>query len=188
MSLSFSVLSLSSSLLNKIVIIITTKTLSLLLLLLYLLLLLLLLLLSLSLLLLGVINKSHSLVFCFVFLLFFFLVLLKIVELDGFPDNVGFEEDDDLLLKHGIEVKIPSIPDEPMIVNGEIQEPLEKSEFDINFLGINGKEVKSNVRVRRKIWFAPSTRTFSNLISVTVRKNMFSSDNLARHLTDLNLS
>ena len=158
------------------------------LLLLLLLLLYLLLLLSLSLLLLGLINKSHSLVFCFVFLLFFFLVLLKIVELDGFPDNVGFEEDDDLLLKHGIEVKIPSIPDEPMIVNGEIQEPLEKSEFDINFLGINGKEVKSNVRVRRKIWFAPSTRTFSNLISVTVRKNMFSSDNLARHLTDLNLS
>ena len=119
---------------------------------------------------------------------FFFLVLLKIVELDGFPDNVGFEEDDDLLLKHGIEVKIPSIPGEPMIVNGEIQEPLEKSEFAINFLGINGKEVNSNVRVRRKIWFAPSTRTFSNLISVTVRKNMFSSDNLARHLVDLNLS
>ena len=160
----------------------------LLLLLLLLYLLLLLLLLSLSLLLLGLINKSHSLVFCFVFLFFVFLVLLKIVELDGFPDNVGFEEDDDLLLKHGIEVKIPSIPDEPMIVNGEIQEPLEKSEFDINFLGINGKEVKSNVRVRRKIWFAPSTRTFSNLISVTVRKNMFSSDNLARHLIDLNLS
>ena len=187
MSLSFSVLSLSSSLLNKIVIIIIiTKTLSLLLLLL---LYLLLLLLSLSLLLLGLINKSHSLVFCFVFLLFFFLVLLKIVELDGFPDNVGFEEDDDLLLKHGIEVKIPSIPDEPMIVNGEIQEPLEKSEFDINFLGINGKEVKSNVKVTgRKIWFAPSTQTFSNLISVTVRENMFSSDNLARHLFDLNLS
>ena len=149
-----------------------------------LLLLLLLLLLSLLLLLLlGLINKSHSLVFSL-----FFLVLLKIVELDGVPDNVGFEEDDDLLLKHGIEVKIPSIPDEPMIVNGEIQEPLEKREFDVNFLGINGKEVKSNVRVRRKIWFAPSTRTFSNLISVTVRKNMFSSDNLARHLTDLNLS
>ena len=116
------------------------------------------------------------------------LVLLKIVELDGFPDNVGFEEDDDLLLKHGIEVKIPSIPDEPMIVNGEIQEPLEKREFDINFLGINGKEVKSNVKVGRKIWFAPSTQTFSNLISVTVRENMFSSDNLARHLFDLNLS
>ena len=57
-------------------------------------------------------------------------------------------------------MKIPSIPGEPMIVNGEIHEPLEKSEFDINFLGINGKEVKSNVRVRRKIWFAPSTRTF----------------------------
>ena len=126
--------------------------------------------------------------FCVFFVFFFFLVLLKIVELDGFPDNVGFEEDDDLLLKHGIEVKIPSIPGEPMIVNGEIQEPLEKSEFDINFLGINGKEVKSNVRVRRKIWFAPSTRTFSNLISVTVRKNIFSSDNLARHLVDLNLS
>ena len=85
-------------------------------------------------------------------------------------------------------MKIPSIPGEPMIVNGEIQELLEKSEFDINFLGIDGKEVKSNVKVGRKIWFAASTLTFSNRISVTVRKNMFSSDNLARHLVDLNLS
>ena len=84
-------------------------------------------------------------------------------------------------------MKIPSIPVEPVIVNGEIQEPLEKSEFDINFIGINGHEVKSNVKVGRKIWFAPCTRTFSNLISVTVRKNMFSSDNLTRHLVELNL-
>ena len=82
------------------------------------------------------------------------------MQLDGFPDSVGIEQNDDLLLKHGIEVEIPSIPREPVIVNGEIQEPFFKSEFDITFVGINGKEVKSKVKFGRKIWFSPFPRAF----------------------------
>ena len=83
------------------------------------------------------------------------------MQLDGFPDRVGIEENDDLLLKHGIEVDIPGIPGEPVIVNGEIQEPFFKSEFDITFVGINGKQVKSKVKLGRKIWFSPFPRAFS---------------------------
>ena len=81
------------------------------------------------------------------------------MQLDGFPDSVGIEENDDLLLKYGIEVDIPGIPGEPVIVNGEIQEPFFKSEFDITFVGINGKQVKSKVKLERKIWFSPFLRT-----------------------------
>ena len=114
--------------------------------------------------------------------------LLQVVQLDGFSDSVGIEDEDELLLKHGIEVEIPNIPGEPVILNGEIQEPLDKNEFNISFVGINGKEVKTKVKLGKKIWFAPSTRTFSNLISVTDRKSMLRSENLARHLVQLNLS
>ena len=110
------------------------------------------------------------------------------MQLDGFSDSVGVKGEDELLLKHGIEVEIPSIPGEPVILNGEIQEPFDKNEFDISFVGINGKEVKTKVKLGKKIWFAPSTRTFSNLISVTDRKSMLCSENLARHLVQLNLS
>lgn len=117
-----------------------------------------------------------------------FFRLLQVVQLDGFSDSVGIEGEDELLLKHGIEVEIPSIPGEPVILNGEIQEPLDKKEFDISFVGINGKEVKTKAKLGKKIWFAPSTRTFSNLISVTDRKSMLRSENLASHLVQLNLS
>ena len=75
------------------------------------------------------------------------------MQLDGFPDSVGIEENDDLLLKHGIEVDIPGIPGEPVIVNGEIQEPFFKSEFDITFVGINGKQVKSKVKLGKRFGF-----------------------------------
>ena len=82
------------------------------------------------------------------------------MQLDGFPDSVEIEENDDLLLKHGIEVEASSIPGEPVIVNGESKEPLFKSEFDITFVGINGKEVKSKVKLGRKIWFSPFPSAF----------------------------
>lgn len=76
------------------------------------------------------------------------------VQLDGAPDNVGSEEVDDLLLRYGIEVEIPSISGSPEIVGGEIQDPLTKNKFDISFVGIDGAEVTSKVKIARKIWFA----------------------------------
>ena len=41
---------------------------------------------------------------------FFFFRFLQVVQLDGLSDRVGLEGEDDLLLKHGIEVEIPSFP------------------------------------------------------------------------------
>lgn len=109
------------------------------------------------------------------------------VQLDGVPDGAGSEEDDDLLLKHGTEVEIPSIPGAPVVKSGEIQDPLDKSKFDITFVGINGKEVKSKVKIARKIWFASSTKTFSNIISVSDRKGVVCSQKLTNHFNQLYL-
>ena len=81
----------------------------------------------------------------------------KVVELDGIPNGVGNKVADDLLLRYGTEVEIPSIPGAPEIVGGEIQDPLKKNKFDIAFVGINGKDVTSSVKIARKIWFAGTT-------------------------------
>lgn len=84
------------------------------------------------------------------------------IQLDGPPDGIGDEEATDLLLRHGTEVEIPGVPGSPVIVSGEVQDLLTKNTFDVTFVGINGKEVKSKVKVARKIWFAASTRTLKS--------------------------
>ncbi|XP_022786520.1 uncharacterized protein LOC111326721 [Stylophora pistillata] len=78
----------------------------------------------------------------------------QVVQLDGAPENVGTEEVVDLLLRHGIEVEIPSISGSPQIAGGEVQDPLTKNKFDISFVGIDGAEVTSKVKIARKIWFS----------------------------------
>ena len=81
----------------------------------------------------------------------------KVVQLDGVPDNVGTEKVVDLLLRYGTEVEIPSISGSPKIENGEVQDPLTKNKFDISFVGIDGAEVTSKVKIARKIWFSGTT-------------------------------
>ena len=93
-----------------------------------------------------------------------------------------------MLLRHGTEIEIPGIPGAPIIEGEEIQDPLNKSKFDITFVGINGKEVKSRVKIARTIWFASSTRTFSNLISVSDKKGLACSQKLTNHFNKLYLS
>ncbi|KAJ7389684.1 hypothetical protein OS493_029576 [Desmophyllum pertusum] len=78
----------------------------------------------------------------------------QVIQLDGPPDGIGSEDVDDLLLRHGIEVKIPGIPGSPVVVSGDVLDHLTKYKFDITFVGINGKVVKSEVKIARKIWFA----------------------------------
>ena len=77
----------------------------------------------------------------------------KIVQLDGIPKGVGIEGDKDLLLKKGIEVSIPDIDGAPTTAAGEVQDPLKKKNYDITFVGIDGEEVKTRVKLGRKIWF-----------------------------------
>ena len=76
------------------------------------------------------------------------------MQLDGFSDSVGIEDEDELLLKHGIEVEIPNIPGEPVILNGEIQAHCTKnwiyshllmSEYDANAVQMCGKHGKCRI-------------------------------------------
>ena len=76
------------------------------------------------------------------------------VQLDGVPEGVGSEVTTDLLLKYGVEIEIPSIHGKPIIIDGVIQDPLPDDAFDISFVGIDGKEVISGVKIARKIWFS----------------------------------
>lgn len=78
------------------------------------------------------------------------------IQLDAPPDNIGDEEEDDVLLRHGTEVEITGISGTPLIVNGEVQDLLMKNNLDITFVGINGKVVKSKAKIARRIWFAGS--------------------------------
>ena len=52
-----------------------------------------------------------------------------------------------------MEVEFPDIPGSPLTECGEIVDPLRKKRYDITFIGIDGKEVKSKVKLGRKIWF-----------------------------------
>ncbi|XP_068716270.1 uncharacterized protein [Montipora foliosa] len=90
----------------------------------------------------------------------------QIVQLDGIPEGFGNEVADDLLLRYGIEIEIPNIPGKPVIVNGEVQDPLLGDAFDISFVGIDGQEELSEVKIARKIWFAATDNVYGS-----VRKN-----------------
>lgn len=75
------------------------------------------------------------------------------MQLDGIPRGVGTEDDEVLLLKHGVEVEIPGTSGTPTMIGGKISDPLKKNRYDITFIGIDGEEVKSTVKLGRKIWF-----------------------------------
>lgn len=78
------------------------------------------------------------------------------IQFDGFFDGIGDEEVIDVLLRYGIEVEILGVFGFLVIVSGEVQDFLMKNNFDVIFVGINGKVVKSEVKVVRKIWFVVS--------------------------------
>ena len=85
---------------------------------------------------------------------FFLFSSFKVVQLAAPPDGVGNEVADDLLIIYGTEIEVPGISGEPIIVDEEVQDPLKENEFDISFVGIDGGEVTSKVKISRKIWFA----------------------------------
>lgn len=76
------------------------------------------------------------------------------MQLDGIPEGVGNEETSDLLLKHGREIEIPGIGGKPIMIGGNIRDPLLHHTMHIWFVGIDGKEVISKVKIALKIWFA----------------------------------
>ncbi|KAJ7356263.1 hypothetical protein OS493_026020 [Desmophyllum pertusum] len=78
---------------------------------------------------------------------------LQIVQLDGKPNGVGHDGDKDLLLKQGIVVNIPDISGAPTTIAGEVQDPLKRNKYDITFVGIDGEEMKTKIKIASKIWF-----------------------------------
>ena len=96
------------------------------------------------------------------FLFNLFSFSLKVVQLEGPPAGVGNQVADDILIRYGTVVDIPSIPGKPTVSGGEIQDPLKKHEFDISFVGIDGEEVTSKVKISRKIWFAGSDKVYKS--------------------------
>ena len=73
--------------------------------------------------------------------------------MDGIPKGVGPDDDKDLLLRHGLEVSLPDISGSPTVSGGKIIDPLKKISYDIKFIGMNGEEVKTAVKIGRKVWF-----------------------------------
>ena len=73
--------------------------------------------------------------------------------MDSIPKGVGAEDDEDLLLRHGLVVKIPDISGSPTVIDGKITDPMKRNRYTIKFIGIDGEEIESNVKIGRKIWF-----------------------------------
>lgn len=78
---------------------------------------------------------------------------LQIVKLDGTPKGVGTEGNKDLLLKKGIEVYLPEISGSWPEDHKEVKDPLKNHKYEITFVGIDGEEVASKVKIERKVWF-----------------------------------
>ena len=80
-------------------------------------------------------------------------IYLKVVQLDDIPKGVGTEDDPDLLIRHGIEVQIPDVSGSPTIIAGTPSDPLKKHKYHATFVGIDGVEMKTTVKIDRKIYF-----------------------------------
>lgn len=78
---------------------------------------------------------------------------LQIVKLDGIPKGVGSEGSKDLLLKKGIEVNLPEISGSWPEDHDDVKDPLKNHKYGIKFVGIDGEEVASKVKIERKVWF-----------------------------------
>ena len=86
-----------------------------------------------------------------VFIIYFYWP--QIVKLDGTPKEVGTEGNKDLLLKKGIEVYLPEISGSWPEDHKEVKDPLKNHKYEITFVGIDGEEVASKVKIERKVWF-----------------------------------
>ena len=61
-----------------------------------------------------------------------------------------------MILKQGVNAELLDVPGSPQFgPDGKIVDPLQNptSQYEINFIGIDGKEVKVPVVIKQKIWF-----------------------------------
>lgn len=79
----------------------------------------------------------------------------KIVSIGEAPRK-GLGDDPskkEMILKHGVDAELLGVPGSPTKEEGRIVDPLKKSEYYMNFVGIQGEEVTIPVAVQKKIWF-----------------------------------
>lgn len=61
-----------------------------------------------------------------------------------------------MILKQDVNAELLDVPGSPQFgPDGKIVDPLQNptSQYEINFIGIDGKEVKMPVVIKQKIWF-----------------------------------
>lgn len=84
--------------------------------------------------------------------------------MNDIPKGVGTDENPDLLLKHGIEVQIPDVSGSPTIIAGTPNDPLEKLKYHATFVGIDGVEMETTVKIDRKIYFDGTTILIASML------------------------
>ena len=67
--------------------------------------------------------------------------------------GLGNSTEKDVILKQGVDAELLGVPGSPTEQGGKIVDPLKESQYDINFVGIQGAEVTIPVVIKRKIWF-----------------------------------
>lgn len=86
----------------------------------------------------------------------FFFFIAQIVRLVEAPSGLGESQEKDMILKQGVNAELLDVPGSPQFgPDGKIVDPLQNptSQYEINFIGIDGKEVKMPVVIKQKIWF-----------------------------------
>ena len=61
-----------------------------------------------------------------------------------------------MILKQGVNAELLDVPESPQFgPGGKIVDPLQNptNHYEINFIGIDGKEVEMPVVIKQKIWF-----------------------------------
>ena len=89
-------------------------------------------------------------------MLSFFFFIAQIVRLAEAPSGLGESQEKDMILKQGVNAELLDVPGLPKFdPDGKIVDPLQNptKQYEINFIGIDGKEVKKPVVIERKIWF-----------------------------------
>ena len=66
---------------------------------------------------------------------------------------MGTKGNKDLLLKKAIQVYLPEISRSWPEEHKEVKDPLKNYKYEITFVGIDGEEVASKVKIEMKVWF-----------------------------------
>lgn len=80
---------------------------------------------------------------------------LQIVRLAEVPEGFGDGGEKSVILKHGVDAELPSVSGSPTFdpKTHKIRDPLVDTKYNIEFVGIQGKEIKTTVMIQKKLWF-----------------------------------